>query len=294
MKKKLIIGGVVFVLVLIIVLVIFFVMRNNSNEDGSEIYYIGYVFEMDDDSLLVAEGLEGSGPFDGDLDRLVGEAYRLNITDDTVILDEEGESTFFSKINLNDEIRYLTGNEVLESYPAQADAVKIEKTGLVFEIEEPDDPVVTMTCHESNDIRMGVIESLEDSWAELEPEIPERPSLGSTEWFTPYHVQFLGNDALMIAFEDGHSELVSVIGFDCFDGEVEGDFSVLDTESVYDFPLEGDVWNQLRARYGDFRYSPTTYSSVSVFINGEKIEINDWTQLDANIFIKDVNPEPKS
>lgn len=269
-------------------------MRNDSEEEAPEISYIGYVFEMSEDSLLVAEGLEGEGSFEGDMERLVGEAYRLNITDETVILDEEGESTFFSKINLNDEIKFLTDNELFENYPAQADAIEIEKTGLVFEIEEPDEPAVTMTCHESNDIRMGVIESLEDNWAELEPKIPERPSLGSTEWFTPYHVQFLGNDVLMIAFEDGHSELVSIIGFDCFDGKVEGDFSVLDTESVYDFPLEESAWSQLRTHHGDFRYSPATYSSVSVFVDGEKIEITDWTQLDANIFIKEVTPEPKS
>ncbi len=293
MKKKLIIGGIIAVLVLIMALVIYFIIYR-SGDELSDIYYTAYVFEKNEDSLLVAEGMGGKDLYDGDIERLEGEAYLLNITNKTKINDENGESTFFSNINLYDEIRFLPEELLLESYPAVTDAVVIEKTGLVFEIEGYEEPVETLSCHESNDIRMGVIQSLENNWAELELEIPERPSLGATEWFTPYHVQFLGNDALMIAFEDGHSEKVSVVGFDCFDGEVEGSFRVLDTESVYDFALDEELWTQLRARFGDFRYSPTNYSSISVFVDGEKIEIEDWTQVDANLFIKEVTPDPKS
>ncbi|MGM0482665.1 MAG: DUF3221 domain-containing protein [Patescibacteria group bacterium] len=290
MKKTLII--VIAVVVLIIAITTAFVFLRGGDEDtGTDGYsdIKGYVFEITEDSILVAEGLSGSEPYEGDTERIEGNAITYQTTEDTEILSSSGEETDFEDIEIHDEVEVWSTGVMMESFPGQAEAVKIEITGETFQPEESEEsgPV---SCDSDHSSRMNVINSLENSWAEVESDIPERPSMGATSWHSPYHVQFIGNDTIMTAFEDGHSVMTAIIEFTCEEGEAK-DFSIVDT--VDNFPLDEDNWSDLKQSYGDRYRSLNTYTSIDVYVEGDMIEVDDWEEVEPNIFILDTGSGKK-
>ncbi len=300
MKNIIIVIGIILAIIIIITTV-FFILNNLGSRDGAvegDPYLRGYVLDIEANSFLVAQGMEGDIPYDGSLDRLIGDAAYFEVTEKTKFIDAFGEEESFSALNLYDEVEVWPTELVGESYPVQAEAVRVEKTGRILEAAGDDpqeEPPIVISCDESNTSRLGVLRALENNWSALEKDIPQRPSGGSSgsPWHKPYHAQFIGNDALLIAFEDGHSVVVAVVGFDCVGGRAQGDFRVLDTTSVYDFPMEEDKWSELRVGFGDFRHPPNTYSSISVYSDGGWLEIQDWREIGSNIFILGVGHKPK-
>lgn len=286
MKKTLVIILIIVVLLIAVTTAFVFLRGSDSGDDiGDQPSDIkGYVLEMDEDSMLVAEGLSGDDPYEGDIERLEGNAITYQISEDTEILDSSGEEIELSDIELYDEVEVWSTGVIMESYPAQADALRIETTGESFQPGESDDndPV---SCDWNNSSRMNVINTLEDNWSDIEVNIPERPSAGSTSWYTPYHVQFIGNETIMAAFEDGHSVMTAVIQFECENGELTEEFSILD--SVANFPLEEETWSDLYRSYGTRSHSVNTYTSIDVYVEGNMIEADDWKEIEPNIFILD-------
>ncbi len=128
-----------------------------------------------------------------------------------------------------------------------------------------------------------IIVGLENVWNDFEKDIPSRPVLGAEAWLSPYHFQFIGNDRALIAFEDGHIVVASLVEFECEEDDVE-EFSVVDNVSV-EFPFTEESWNDLISQYGNTE-SVRTYTNTSIFIDGELVEINEWTPIEENIFVQ--------
>ncbi|MGM0629093.1 MAG: DUF3221 domain-containing protein [Patescibacteria group bacterium] len=291
MKKTLIIIIGAVVLILAITTAFVFLRGGDEGDEGTDSLsdIKGFVFEITQDSILVAEDLSGPEPYDGDTERLEGNAITYQITEDTKVLSPSGEEISPEDIQLHDEVEVWSTGVAMESFPSQAEATKIEITGGTFQPEEPEEPE-TLSCDGDHASRMNVINSLENSWAEVESDIPERPSMGATSWHSPYHVQFIGNDTIMTAFEDGHSVMTAIIEFTCEEGEAK-DFSIVDT--VDNFPLDEDNWSDLKQSYGDRSRSLNTYTSIDVYVEGDMIEVDDWEEVEPNIFILDTGSGKK-
>lgn len=268
---------------LVLIITTAFVFMKNDDEKTADV--TGYVFSIVEDGFLVAEGIRGESLYDGDIERLVGEAIRFTVMEKTDILDNIGDKVSFSDISVYDEVEVWIEGAINESYPAQGEALKVRITGNIF---DPKEDVLSVTCDDTNSARLSVIQSLENAWPELESELSERPTLGVESWQEPYHVQFIGNDKILVAFEDGHIILTTVLKFECKDGDSISGFTLLDDETIYEFPLSESVWSDLRDNLGNIDRSVNTYTSIPVYTEGVMIDVYDWQEIDANIFIMDL------
>ncbi len=266
------------IIILMIIVTTFFVFMKDDEKPPD---IVGYVFSIESNSFLVADGIESDHPYDGDIDRLVGDAFYFSTSEDTVVFDSYGDEIDFIDIDIHDEVKVWIDGPVMESYPAQAEAVKIKLSGETFSVED----AVSFTCDDTNKARLEVIEKLKKNWSDLEQDISQRPSLGSEVWSKPYHVQFIGNDHIMIAFEDGHVILTAVFEFKCREEGLVEDFVFVDN---YDFPLEEQAWNDLREEFGNLERDINTYTSIPVYTEGVMIEVDDWEEIDSNVFILDL------
>ena len=280
MKKTSIIILISILLVVLITTVFVFLKGEKREAD-----FTGYVFSLDEDGFLMAEGLIGEGLYDGDIDRLVGQAFRMSITEKTEVFDRFGDKVSFLDIGIYDEVEVWVKRPVLESYPAQAVVSRVRSTGEVF---DPREGAVSVTCDDTDGARLEVIRALEDSWFEIEPLIPERPVLGAESWSRPYHVQFIGSDVIMIAFEDGHVIMTALLEFECEGGRLGGEFFLVDDGPIYEFPLAESVWRELRRDFGDPDRSINTYTNIPVYAEGVIIDAYDWEEIGVNIFILDL------
>ena len=269
----------VLIVLVIIGITTLFAMTRERGEEQPDIQ--GYILSLEEGSFLVAERLTGEGSYDGNIERLEGAAIVYSVTGGTEFIDQDEEVITFADLRMYDEVEVWSAGAMLESYPAQAEALSVRLTGETMESER----VGMGPCDGSDASRLQIVQSLENSWEEIEADIPVRPSLGSTVWQPPYHAQFIGNNSMMIAFEDGHAVVAAVLGFECQDDGTVTDFNVLDTEE--EFPFNEERWSSLRRSFGDEARSPDTYSSISVYVGGQMIETDEWRQIEPNIFIID-------
>ena len=124
-----------------------------------------------------------------------------------------------------------------------------------------------------------VIKSLQTDWQMVQASIPFRPSHpGTTAWIGPYSVQFIGNNNLLVYFEDGYNPGIAVLNFD------DGKFKILET-----FKNQGDFtvpeWQNLVKKYGDPSSPVSTYTS-GIVRNKEIISFQELTKVPENIFTK--------
>lgn len=286
MKKILI--AIFFVVLVIIGITTFFVLTRDGGggwerpRGSSDIK--GYVLSQDESSFLVAEGLIGNVRYDGDIERLDGKAIVFQVTEETEVFSSSGEKVSYSDLNVHDEVEVWSTGVIREVYPAQAEADLIKVTGSVLTLEEEREPTVRI-CDDQNSSRLEIIQALESVWGDIEIEIPERPSLGATNWHTPYHAQFIGNNTIMIAFEDGHTVATAILSFACEEDGSASNFRV--QRFVGDFPLDEQEWTSLRRSLGNRTRSPNTYTSIPVYVEGQMIDADGWSEITPNIFIMD-------
>ena len=91
----------------------------------------GFVYELNEESFLVSEGINSDNY--EELDDLEGEAIVFSVTDNTKFINSEEESSF-EDLNLKDKVKVWNEGPIMESYPAQTDAKRVEiveKTKLV-------------------------------------------------------------------------------------------------------------------------------------------------------------------
>ena len=87
--------------------------------------------------------------------------------------------------------------------------------------------------------------------------------MGSTDnpWQLPYFHQFIGNNRLLIAFEDGHIVVMALIEYDC----QKEDFSLitddLNQPDGFPFPDE-DSWRKIIKTYGAEEFDIINYTKL--------------------------------
>jgi len=141
----------------------------------------------------------------------------------------------------------------------------------------------SMSCDGDVNSRLNIITAFTNAWKDFESKIPYRPILGSTVWGVPYDYQFLGNNRMLIAFEDGHIALASVIQYQCGENGVEK-FSSIETFTK-EYPFSDAAWNRLYERYGDKNFGVHSYTK-STFKDGELIQHSNWIEVPENIFVR--------
>lgn len=155
-----------------------------------------------------------------------------------------------------------------------------EEGALLSEIDTETNMVMNRPCSISD---ISVLYQIESLWSSIERDIEMRPVLGATTWTKPYHAQFIGNDNVLVAFEDGHVVATAVVNTDCSDAEMRS-ISVL-AGSERDFPLSQTEWADLIAEYGERQEMVKTYTDTPEFIDGLWIERDGWTPVTENIFV---------
>ncbi len=126
-----------------------------GNGAQKEIYITGYIYDISENKLLVAEGIS-TEEYTGDIDKFIGNAGWFNITEDTKIIGKNGEAIKLEELKLEERVAVLVDGLVMESYPAQATASKIEVLGELVSKECfvggcsgelcSDDPEAMSTC----------------------------------------------------------------------------------------------------------------------------------------------------
>lgn len=133
--------------------------------------------------------------------------------------------------------------------------------GILFFINLSQTTDVSMIdCDTSPEEQLRIINNLDGIWQDLEKGISVRPILGSTgnPWQLPSHYQFIGNNRLLIAFEDGHIVVMALVEYDC----QEESFSLL-TDGLNQpdgFPFSNeDSWREIIETYGAKEYDVVNY-----------------------------------
>lgn len=125
---------------------------------------------------------------------------------------------------------------------------------------------------------VGVINNFIAQWNVLQKSIPISPVLGSTTWQVD-HFQFIGNNRLLIAFEDGHIMSAAVFGYD-----TNNNFNYINTFKD-DYPFTFVKWQEIVKTYGSEQYTVATY--VKQITRGtEIVNFNEWTKIPENVFLK--------
>lgn len=151
----------------------------------------------------------------------------------------------------------------------------------VYKNEKAEAPVVVDTNIENNVIsEPEILVSLKTNWQTIQAFISFRPNHpGTTAWLSPYSVQFIGNNNLLVNFEDGYNPGIAVLNF------TDNQFKILET-----FKDKGEFtlveWQNLVKKYGDASYPVSTYT-VSLLRNNEIVSFQDLTKVPENIFVKD-------
>jgi len=139
-------------------------------------------------------------------------------------------------------------------------------------------------CDTDNNARIRIINKFSNNWLEFQRNISQRPILGSTgqPWGAPNDYQFIGNNRMFIAFDDGHIALASVIQYNCDKGSTRW-FTLLDT-FANDYPFSETRWSDLFNQYGDTNRLIHSYTR-SIFKGGQLIQYDNWTEVPENVFI---------
>src|SRR3989338_2418895 len=123
----------------------------------------------------------------------------------------------------------------------------------------------------------AVINNFIAQWSKLQQSIPMQPVLGSTSWNVD-DLQFIGDNTILVAFEDGHIMGVAVYQYDSVHT-----FTYL---ALYkdEYPFSQDSWQQVVTQYGNADYQVATYTKE--IVRGTDVaRFDDWTSVPENKFM---------
>ena len=125
----------------------------------------------------------------------------------------------------------------------------------------------------------SIITSLKANWQSIQANIPFRPTHpGTIAWGGLYTVQFIGENVLIVSFEDGYNPGIAVLNFK------DGKFNILETfKNQADF--EFSDWENLVKKYGESSYPISTYT-LSVLRGKEIVSFQTLTKVPENVFLR--------
>lgn len=132
-KKILLIFAVIFLLVLIVG--VYSLINIDEHKEIIQVpenpYIEGKIYSIEENKILIAEGAKED--YMGEIEGLIGNAIWLTIDEETEILDCQGKAISLENLMLEENVKAWTKGVILESYPAQSSALRIEL------IEQPND-----------------------------------------------------------------------------------------------------------------------------------------------------------
>ncbi|GEM_PF-6365535 len=194
----------------------------------------GIIYELEEDRFLMAEGIFSEEYQDpGDLQ---GDAAYVTVTEETEIVDINGEPTDFENLEIENKVYVWVEGPLMESYPMQGEAAKIE----VIEKTE------AMKTYESNRLGMS-LKIPREAIADYEQE--------------KLKVTYVGPDSHMTEITDGFTLFVDTVQMtnsleELATEKLEEDSEILEVISGvedkrfagkegYGFTLEGGLGNEI-------------------------------------------------
>ncbi len=135
----------------------------------------------------------------------------------------------------------------------------------------------TLTIDSTN---QKILSSLVTNWKKIGHDIiPGFPDPSKTFYGYPYIIQFIGNNRIVIAYENDSNPLFAVLSYD----PAQQKFSYLDKHGSPDFELNETLWNVWRNKYGDISVTPQSYKYSSTR-TGDAVILSDWKPIIENPF----------
>ncbi len=125
MKKPLIATLIIFFLLVLAFIYFFTEIGRKPPQTRENPFITGYIYLISENQILVAEGFEGE-EFTGDTDKLRGNAIWLAMDEKIEIIDSEKEKLEFQDLKIGSRVKVWTIGPIMESYPLQGTALKIE------------------------------------------------------------------------------------------------------------------------------------------------------------------------
>src|SRR3989344_4454648 len=105
-----------------------------------------------------------------------------------------------------------------------------------------------------------ILNSLITDWKKIGPSIlPGFPAVNQAFYGYPNIIQFIGNNRIVISYQDDFNPLFAVLSYDTNQKQ----FSYLDGLRSSPFKVSETLWNTWRKKYGDVSFTPQTYQFSS-------------------------------
>ena len=125
-----------------------------------------------------------------------------------------------------------------------------------------------------------ILNILVTNWKKIGPSIlPGFPSPSQAFYGNPYIIQFIGNNRIVISYQDDFNPLFAVLSYD----SSREQFSYLDGLRSSPFEVNEALWNTWRKKYGDIFFVPQTYEFSSTR-TGDVVYSSDWKLITKNPF----------
>ncbi|MBI1974247.1 MAG: hypothetical protein HYS51_00065 [Candidatus Zambryskibacteria bacterium] len=126
-----------------------------------------------------------------------------------------------------------------------------------------------------------ILNSLVTDWKKIGPNIlPGFPAVSQAFYGYPDIIQFIGNNRIVISYQDDFNPLFAVLSYDTNQKQ----FSYLDGLRSSPFKVSETLWNTWRKKYGDTSFTLQTYQFSSTR-TGDVVYSSDWKLITKNPFI---------
>ena len=126
-----------------------------------------------------------------------------------------------------------------------------------------------------------ILNSLVNDWKKIGPNIlPGFPAVSQAFYGYPDIIQFIGNNRVVISYQDDFNPLYAVLSYDTNQKQ----FSYLDGLRSSPFKVSETLWNTWRKKYGDTSFTLQTYQFSSTR-TGDVVYSSDWKLITKNPFI---------
>lgn len=149
----------------------------------------------------------------------------------------------------------------------------------IYENKKTEAPVVVDT--ETQQSNQTILNELVTDWKKIGPSIlPGFPAVSQAFYGYPDIIQFIGNNRIVISYQDDFNPLFAVLSYDTNQKQ----FSYLDGLRSSPFKVSETLWNTWRNKYGDVSFAPQTYQFSSTR-TGDIVYSSDWKLITKNPFI---------
>ena len=126
-----------------------------------------------------------------------------------------------------------------------------------------------------------ILNSLITDWKKIGPSIlPGFPAVSQAFYGYPDIIQFIGNNRIIISYQDDFNPLFAVLNYDT----KQKQFSYLDGLRSSPFKVSETLWNTWRNKYGDTSFAPQAYQFSSTR-TGDVVYSSDWKLVTKNPFV---------